>query len=252
MDDKNTKKPYIKQKPNRENYEKNLKLQLESSRKDLDIMLTSVIPNQLSLVRMYLWFNASIFGGLIAIFANQLKYIHIYDMCAIPYILFFVISCASLIIGCWSALLAIRKAKSRIFPQDMCQELSDIKTNSLEHVNGLNCLISATLDAKNENQKIIEQTAQVLVESYRYIQISFILAIIFGIFTLYFNLMKGGKNMADDKDSKPVAMTGTTKPIDIRANSVTIITESVKPHTESKDKPQQESEKSEKSEKKDK
>lgn len=163
MDDKNTKKPYIKQKPNRENYEKNLKLQLESFRKDLDIMLTSVIPNQLSLVRMYLWFNASIFGGLIAIFANQLKHIHIYDMYAILYILCFIISCASLIIGCWSALLAIRKAKSRIFPQDMCQELSDIKTNSLEHVNGLNCLISATLDAKNENQKIIEQTAQVLV-----------------------------------------------------------------------------------------
>lgn len=78
---KTLKKPYIKQKPNRENYEKNLKLQLESFRKDLDIMLTSVIPNQLSLVRMYLWFNASIFGGLIAIFANQLKHIHIYMIC---------------------------------------------------------------------------------------------------------------------------------------------------------------------------
>ena len=250
MGDKNPKKPYIKQNKKHENYEKNLKLQLESFRKDLDVMLTSVIPNQLSLVRMYLWFNASVFGGLIAIFANQLKYLYAYEMQNIIfYIFFFVASCIFLIIGCWSSLLAIRKAKSRIFPQDMRQELSDIKTNSLEHVNGLNRLISATLDAKNENQKIIEQTAQVLVKSYRYIQISFILAIIFGIFTLYLNLMKGGENMADDKDSKPVAMTGTTKPIDIRANSVTIITESVKPHTESKDKPQQESEKSEKKDK---
>lgn len=249
MDNKESQKPDTEQNQNYENYEKNLKLQLESSRKDLDIMLTSVIPNQLSLVRMYLWFNASLFGGLVAIFANQLKYLYAYEMQNIIfYILFFAASCTSLIIGCWSALLAIRKAKSRIFPQDMCQELSDIKTNSLEHVNGLNRLISATLDAKNENQKIIEQTAQVLVKSYRYIQISFILAIIFGVFTLYLNLMKGGENMADDEDSKPVAITGTTTPIDIRANNITIATEDEKtqPLTENKDKPQQESEKKDK------
>ena len=250
MGDKNPKKPYIKQNKNHENYEKNLKLQLESFRKDLDVMLASVIPNQLSLVRMYLWFNASVFGGLIAIFANQLKYLYAYEMqYIIFYIFFFVASCIFLIIGCWSSLLAIRKAKSRIFPQDMRQELSDIKTNSLEHVNGLNRLISATLDAKNENQKIIEQTAQVLVKSYRYIQISFILAIIFGIFTLYLNLMKGGVNMADNKDSKPIAMTGTTRPTDLIANSMKISTEDykVKSHTESKDKqPQQKSDKKDK------
>ena len=247
MGDKNPKKPYIKQNKNHENYEKNLKLQLESFRKDLDVMLASVIPNQLSLVRMYLWFNATIFGGIVAIFANQLKHIHIYDMYAILYVVCFITSCASLIRGCWSALLAIRKAKSRIFPQDMRQELQAIKTNSLEHVNGINHLISATLDAKNENQKIIEQTAQVLVKSYRYIQISFILAIIFGIFTLYLNLVKGGVNMADDKDSKPIAMTGTTQPEKLIANSMEITTESVKPHTESKDKqPQQKSDKKDK------
>ena len=247
MGDKNPKKPYIKQNKNHENYEKNLKLQLESFRKDLDVMLASVIPNQLSLVRMYLWFNATIFGGIVAIFANQLKHIHIYDMYAILYVVCFITSCASLIRGCWSALLAIRKAKSRIFPQDMRQELQAIKTNSLEHINGINHLISATLDAKNENQKIIEQTAQVLVKSYRYIRISLILAIIFGTFTLYLNLVKGGVNMADNKDSKPIAMTGTTQPEKLIANSMEITTESVKPHTESKDKqPQQKSDKKDK------
>lgn len=78
MDNKESQKPDTKQKQNYENYEKNLKLQLESFRKDLDAMLTSIIPNQLLLVRMYLWLNVSIFGGLVAIFANQLKYIHIY------------------------------------------------------------------------------------------------------------------------------------------------------------------------------
>ena len=58
--------------------------------------------------------------------------------------------------------------------------------------------------------------------------------------------MKGGENMADDKDSKPVAMTGTTQPEKLIANSINITTESVKPHTESKDKPQQESDKKDK------
>ena len=246
MDNKESQKPDTEQNQNYENYEKNLKLQLESSRKDLDIMLTSVIPNQLSLVRMYLWFNASIFGGLVAIFANQLKYIHIYDMYAILYVLCFIISCASLIMECWSALSVISKARHRMLPKDMCEELSKIPTDSLEHVNGLNRLISATLDAKKANQENIEQTAHVLVKSYKHIRTSLVLAIIFGIFTLYFNLMKGGENMADDKDSKPVAMTGTTQPEKLIANSINITTESVKPHTESKDKPQQESDKKDK------
>ena len=246
MDNKESQKPDTEQNQNYENYEKNLKLQLESSRKDLDIMLTSVIPNQLSLVRMYLWFNASIFGGLVAIFANQLKYIHIYDMYAILYVLCFIISCASLIMGCWSALSVISKARHRMLPKDMCEELSKIPTDSLEHVNELNHLISATLDAKKANQENIEQTAHVLVKSYKHIRTSLVLAIIFGIFTLYFNLMKGGENMADDKDSKPVAMTGTTQPEKLIANSINITTESVKPHTESKDKPQQESDKKDK------
>ena len=246
MDNKESQKPDTKQKQNYENYEKNLKLQLESFRKDLDAMLTSVIPNQLSLVRMYLWLNVSIFGGLVAIFANQLKYIHIYDMYAILYIFCFIISCASLIMGCWSALSVISKARHRMLPKDMRQELSKIPTDSLEHVNGLNRLISATFDAKKANQENIEQTAHVLVKSYNHIRISLVLAIIFGIFTLYFNLMKGGENMADDKDSKPVAMTGTTQPEKLIANSMKITTESVKPHTESKDKPQQESDKKDK------
>ena len=249
MGDKNPKKPYIKQNKNHENYEKNLKLQLESFRKDLDVMLTSVIPNQLSLVRMYLWFNATIFGGIVAIFANQLKHIHIYDMYAILYVVCFITSCASLIRGCWSALLAIRKAKSRIFPQDMRQELQAIKTNSLEHINGINHLISATFDARQANQENIEKTAQALIKSHRFIRISLILAIIFGTFTLYLNLVKGGVNMADNKDSKPIAMTGTTRPTDLIANSMKISTEDykVKSHTESKDKqPQQKSDKKDK------
>ncbi|HHS6644387.1 TPA: hypothetical protein ACTN7E_000679 [Campylobacter jejuni] len=34
-----------------ENYEKNLKLQLESKRKDLDIQLTSIIPGQFQTIK---------------------------------------------------------------------------------------------------------------------------------------------------------------------------------------------------------
>ena len=45
-----------------ENYEKNLKLNLEAKRKDLDNITTSVIPSQLTLIRMFLWLSFSIVG----------------------------------------------------------------------------------------------------------------------------------------------------------------------------------------------
>ncbi|ECR1448601.1 hypothetical protein F0I69_03105 [Campylobacter jejuni] len=56
-----------------ENYEKNLKLQLESKRKDLDIQLTSIIPNQIVLVRTYLWFSTLIVASILTIFSSQIK-----------------------------------------------------------------------------------------------------------------------------------------------------------------------------------
>lgn len=251
MDNKESQKPDTEQNQNYENYEKNLKLQLESSRKDLDIMLASVIPNQLSLVRMYLWFNASIFGGLVAIFANQLKHLYAYDICtAMFYILLFFANCVFVIIGCWRALSAINAAKYRMFPKDMREELSKTPTNSLEHVKGINHLIAATLNAKKENQKNIEKTAQALVEAYDFIKISLILAIIFGVFTLYLNLMKGGINMADDKNQKPVADTSSAQLEKLWANSMIISTEHdrIQPRTEERQdkQPQQESNKEDK------
>ncbi|HED6059870.1 TPA: hypothetical protein R5W04_000078, partial [Campylobacter jejuni] len=56
-----------------ENYEKNLKLQLESKRKDLDIQLTSIIPNQIVLVRTCLWFSTLIVASILTIFSSQIK-----------------------------------------------------------------------------------------------------------------------------------------------------------------------------------
>ncbi|EJM0816316.1 hypothetical protein NNT63_000360 [Campylobacter jejuni] len=68
-----------------ENYEKNLKLQLESKRKDLDIQLTSIIPNQIVLVRTYLWFSTLIVASILTIFSSQIKslYFDIFFHCKV-------------------------------------------------------------------------------------------------------------------------------------------------------------------------
>ena len=45
-----------------ENYEHNLKIVYDSMRKDLDIILTSTIPTQKSLMKTLLWLNLTIIG----------------------------------------------------------------------------------------------------------------------------------------------------------------------------------------------
>ncbi len=56
-----------------ENYEKNLKLQLESKRKDLDIQLTSIIPGQFQTIKLYMWLCTFIIAGDITILNNYIK-----------------------------------------------------------------------------------------------------------------------------------------------------------------------------------
>ncbi|HEG6359009.1 TPA: hypothetical protein SE554_001088 [Campylobacter jejuni] len=59
-----------------ENYEKNLKLQLESKRKDLDIQLTSIIPGQFQTIKLYMWLCTFIIAGDITILNNYIKTTH--------------------------------------------------------------------------------------------------------------------------------------------------------------------------------
>lgn len=188
-----------------ENYEKNLKLQLESKRKDLDNQLTSIIPNQLVLVRLYLWFNTFIISGILTIYLNRIKNFNFedYQIVLIWVTIFFSLCC---IILCF---IAILKISNRYFPGDTYEKFAKFETNELEHVNGLNEMINEIFAAYKGNDKIIHNAARFLRWAFHCNFLSLVFFIIF-IIILVFNLWKGGEKMADDKKvDKPVAsMTG--------------------------------------------
>lgn len=66
-------------------YEHNLKLYNESIRKDLDIILTSMIPTQKNLMKTLLWLNSSIIGLILATMSKDINIIYV----LIPFIFSF-------------------------------------------------------------------------------------------------------------------------------------------------------------------
>lgn len=145
-----------------ENYEKNLKLQLESSRKDLDIMLTSIIPNQLTLVKTYLWLNISLIGGLAAIFAATIKTLSL-QSCLIWFIfLTFLLTFIACALVVYFALRAIHETRKRSFPQDMSEEMGKIAMDTLEHINGLLIVMRSIRDTIEVNQQTIQTAGHCL------------------------------------------------------------------------------------------
>ncbi|EAI2149087.1 hypothetical protein KY417_001173 [Campylobacter jejuni] len=194
-----------------ENYEKNIKLQLESKRKDLDIQLTSIIPNQLALVRMYLWFNTLIAGGVLTIFSSKIKNFYFDELFSFQtfQIIFMILTLISSTVCIFLCFIAILNISNRYFPGDMYKKLANFKTDDLEHINGLNEMISETFVAYKENDKIIHKAAKALRLAFWFNIVSLVFFIIF-IIILAINLMKGGEIMADEKKvDKPVAsMTG--------------------------------------------
>ncbi|EOH4070568.1 hypothetical protein ACMCG3_000345 [Campylobacter jejuni] len=194
-----------------ENYEKNLKLQLESKRKDLDIQLTSIIPNQIVLVRTYLWFSTLIVASILTIFSSQIKSLYfdnffsLQSFSVISMIIALFLS-AYCIFLCFKAILNI---SNRYFPGDAYEKFAKFETDDLEHVHGLNEMISETFVAYKENDKIIHNAAKSLRKAFWFNFISLLFFIVF-IIILAINLSKGGEKMADEKNvDKPVAsMTG--------------------------------------------
>ncbi|EAH8851413.1 hypothetical protein A0U24_05740 [Campylobacter lari] len=203
-----------------ENYEKNLKLQLESKRKDLDIQLTSIIPNQLVLVRTYLWFSTLIIASILTIFSNKIQSLYLNDFYSLQAFMILLmiatlVSSTYCVILCFNAVLNF---SYRFFPGDAYEKITKFKTDKLEHVNGLNEMISETFVAYKENDKIIYKAAKSLRKAFCCNFFSLILFIIF-IIILAIHTTKGGEKMADDKVDKPVAsMTG--KPNVVQTSNV--------------------------------
>ncbi|MBZ7938639.1 hypothetical protein H2277_02355 [Campylobacter sp. W0014] len=193
-----------------ENYEKNLKLQLESKRKDLDIQLTSVIPGQFQTIKLYMWLCTLIIAGNITILNSYIKITHI----SIFVIILFGGSIASLGYSVFFSLIALKSNNMIAFPQDQYEKMSKLNSDNLEHTNGINAMISSVLDAFNKNNKIINNMSEDINKIYITLIIGAIVSF-FAIIASGTQIVTGEIIMSDNKEKivKPTPQTGTTSPI---------------------------------------
>jgi hypothetical protein len=137
-------------------YEKNLKLNLEAKRKDLDILTTAVLPHQINLIKTYLWFAS--LSIPVALLASRTQNIKPATFILIIIAIFFLIMVA---IEC---LTALDKSKNRFLAHITKDEhfRIGIKHDKLEHSQGIYDLLVVTSEAIDGVTKTITQTAEVL------------------------------------------------------------------------------------------
>lgn len=193
-----------------ENYEKNLKLQLESKRKDLDIQLTSIIPGQFQTIKLYMWLCTFIIAGDITILNSYIKTTHI----SLFTIILFSASIIFLGYCAFFSLLALKKNNTIAFPQDQYGKMSKLNSDNLEHTNGINAMISSILDAFDKNNKIINNMSKDISKIYVFLILGASVSF-FAIITSGIQIVKGEIIMSDNKEKviKPTPQTGTTTPI---------------------------------------
>lgn len=203
------------------NYESNLKLSYDAVRKDYDNILTSIMPNQVNLIKTYLWLNTFIIGIAVIFIKEQAitpkilcSFISIFALC--------IISMIALVVA-----LYYNKQKKFIFfkPED----IANIKDNKWSYAQGLINLIHETKNAFDLNTEIVKFRAV-------WIRIGaiFLILAFMAFFTytttyyllLYINHRKEVIIMPDDKpvkpdENKPITMSlSTNSQININTESI--------------------------------
>lgn len=164
-----------------ENREKNLKLHYEAMRKDLDIVLTSMIPTQKNLMKTIMWINAIVLG---LILNNFLEFK--YAFCMIPSFIFSAIAFILII-------YSLKKGRSKTLGHIDISEIESISQNRFETIIGLHKLIVATEKAIKNNSLIIENRGKKISDSVNFTLASIGLIFVYAIFL--FNLILRGKEV---------------------------------------------------------
>lgn len=190
-----------------ENYEKNLKLNLEAKRKDLDNITTSIIPFQLTLIRMFLWLSFSSLGAVFYFVKldNRVNVFQAY------FLVFISLTVICTVIVC---LMAIKESADRPTAHLDNNYFRDyINQDDNEHVNGLLAMLDVTTKALDIAAKSMAKAGKMLRCA---IYLSFTtLFFIFSLAVVSIYPMKGGENMAEEqKDVKTSSdLTNDTRPV---------------------------------------
>lgn len=201
------------------NYESNLKLSYDAIRKDYDNILTSIMPNQVNLIKTYLWLNTFIIGIAVIFIKEQAitpkilcSFISIFALC--------IISMIVLVVA-----LYYNKQKKFIFfkPED----IANIKDDKWSYTQGLINLINETKNAFDSNTEIVKFRAVCIRIGAIFLILAFMAFTSTTYYLLpYINHRKEVIIMPDDKpvkpdENKPITMSlSTNSQININTESI--------------------------------
>lgn len=134
-----------------ENYETNLKLHYEAKRKELDILLTSSIPQQLSNMKTILWINFLMIGLMLQL----LKKFPLQDIV----IGFFLLALASII--CVLVAMLTNRSKSYGVPDDILQ-MSKYEDNEWTISQALLDMMGTLQTSLQENREVISNRGRLM------------------------------------------------------------------------------------------
>lgn len=197
------------------NYEANLKLHYEAKRKELDILLTSSMPTQLSTIKTLLWMNIVMIGLMMQIFRS------------IPLTTiakgFFLLSIVSICITL--AAMLIKRVKSYGVIDDI-EYASKLHDNEWTVSKGLADMLSAAHNSIMDNRDVIVQRAK-LMHIATWITL---FSILFLCLSVWFRPIQNEDiQMADEKTQKPIPSPITPEVGKLHENSVKRPQEAPKP-----------------------
>jgi len=198
-----------------ENYEKNLKISYESARKDLDIILSNIIPNQKNLMKTYLWLNVTIIGSILAVISRFSDNSFVLAFL----VLSFFFSAFSYI----EILISLKKGQFKAFGRTHIKTMEGIDDkDDYAHCIGLFRACEVTVSAIRENELIVSARARHISRALSFTILSsvfFFISIVVIMNMSY--LMRGGEKMASES-SKPTTASqpGGQQPVaKIQTNS---------------------------------
>lgn len=184
-----------------ENYEKNLKLELENKRKDLDSQISQIIPGQTQMIKLYFWFATLIISGLLTISGKMIKIYPTVSNLEILRISFFVLTFICGLACIFFSLKAILKGAIIYHPAELKKVFEEFPKDKYEHIKGLERMINATYKAIKANKDEILKTTKQLHLSFYSIVLCLSFFIIF-LITLFPNFIeRGWVCLADEKES---------------------------------------------------
>jgi hypothetical protein len=192
-----------------QDYEANLKLYNESIRKDLDVILSSIIPTQKNLMKTLLWINSVILGLLTSLIASDIESKIILMSLSIPYFFSFM---AIIIL-----LLSLKDGRVKAFGTPNISDLENIQPSIWAKSQGLTNINNSIKQAFDINSNIVAKRGRKIAQAINFTIASVIFIFLMSIAYSNFILKRGGNIVSENKkntdfDKRPKMSQSTSKP----------------------------------------